>query len=46
MGLVDRKKTGKMIDSKVLVPNQGIITSKIQIPDKLVTKITNIKGNN
>jgi hypothetical protein len=46
MGLIDRKKSGKIIDSKVLVPNQGIITSKIQIPDKLEIKTTKIKGNN
>jgi len=45
MGLVDRKKTGRIIASKVLVPNQGIVTSKIQVPDKLEIKTTKIKGN-
>ena len=45
MGLVDRKKTGRIIDSKVLVPGQGIVTSNIQVPDKLKIKTTKIKGN-
>lgn len=46
MGLVDRKKTGRIIDSKILVPGQGIVTSKIQVPNKLEIKNTKIKGNN
>lgn len=46
MGLIDRKKSGNKLDSKILVTNQNVVTSKVQPTDKLVIKNTKINGNN
>jgi len=47
MGLVDRKKTGNIINgSKLNVPGQGISTSKKQKSDKLQINTNKPKGNN
>lgn len=46
MGLVDRKRTGNIINSKLVVPNQPILTAKIQKSEKISINIKKNNGNN